>query len=135
MGLVLAALQVCGIGFLWVLIAAIACVNAYKTYGPWTLLYFIFSFYWIQQVLSNVVSVATAGKIGRWFVLGESTPDLNTGLQVSVFGFLCSCMPHDMQSGSTILLASVCSLCGYTTTLETGYANTRTNLLLRIHLR
>ncbi len=85
MGLILAALQVCGIGFLWVLIVAIACVNAYKMYNSWTILFFIFSFYWTQQVLSNVVSVATAGNIGRWFVMGESTPDLNSGLRVRRF--------------------------------------------------
>lgn len=89
MGLVLAALQVCGIGCIWLLIAACACVNAYKTYGKWTILYFVFSYYWTQQVLTSVVSVATAGNIGRWFVMGESCPDLNTGLKVSaVFNVL-----------------------------------------------
>lgn len=90
MGLILAALQVCGIGCLWVLIASIACVYAYKTYGSWSLLYFIVSFYWTQQVLSNMVSVATAGNIGRWFVMGESSPDMNTGLRVSLFILLLS---------------------------------------------
>ena len=95
MGLILAALQVCGIGCLWILIAAIACINAYKKFSPWTLLYFVFSYYWTQQVLSNVVSVATAGNIGRWFVMGESVPDLNSGLRVSL---ICQSGPRGIVS-------------------------------------
>jgi len=79
-GLILAALKVCG--FFWVLIVTIVCGNAYKMYNLWTLLFFVFLFYLIQKVLSNVVSVATAGNIGRWFVMGESTLDLNSGLWV-----------------------------------------------------
>ena len=47
----------------------------------------MFSYYWASQVITNVMSVATAGVIGRWVVLGEETPTFSTGVKVSVEQF------------------------------------------------
>ena len=84
MGISLAALHVAVIGFIWLNIATIAAVSAYRTFGKWTLLYTLFSYYWTQQVLSNTMSVVTAGIIGRWSVFGECTRNLSIVLKVSL---------------------------------------------------
>ncbi len=85
MGLFLAALCVSAIGFLWLLLALCGDVHAYKTWGWYTLLYSLFSYYWVLQVMTNVVGVVTAGIIGRWFVMGECTPRFTAGLRVSAY--------------------------------------------------
>ena len=85
MGLFLVGLCVSGVGFVWLSIHVCACTIAHKTFGNWTLVFTIFSYYWVTQVLSNVVSVATTGIIGRWFLIGEKTGTLNTGAKVRVY--------------------------------------------------
>ena len=84
MGLFLAALIFAAVGFIWLVIAVTAAVSAHKLYGNWTVLVSVFSYYWTHQVLTNCLTVATAGIIGRWFVIGEKTPTFTTGLKVSL---------------------------------------------------
>lgn len=84
MGLFVGALLVAAIGFIPLIIIAMAGVEARKAHGGWTLIYTIFSFYWTNQVLSNIMSVATAGIIGRWLVIGEKTPGFSEGIKVSI---------------------------------------------------
>ena len=83
-GLFLVALCVSGVGFVWLSIHVCACTVAHASFGNWSLVFTIFSYYWVLQVLSNVVSVATTGIIGRWFLIGEKTASLNTGTKVRV---------------------------------------------------
>lgn len=85
MGLFLAALLTVVVGYVWMGILAIASVGAHKYYGNWTVAVSIFSYYWTHQVLTNVLAVATAGTIGRWFVIGEKTPSFTRGLK-EIFG-------------------------------------------------
>jgi len=96
MGLVTASLGIAAVGFAWLFVAVIAGVNAYQNYGRWTLAYALFSYCWTHQVLTNVLTVATSGIIGRWFVIGEETPSLTTGLKETLtrartysFGSIC----------------------------------------------
>lgn len=96
MGLLLAVLSVAGVGFCYLIIAITSGTFAYKSHGNWTLVYSIFSYYWTHQVLTNVLSVTTAGIIGRWFVIGECTPTFTDGLKEMLnrartysFGSIC----------------------------------------------
>ena len=84
MGLFVGALVVAIIGFVPLFICVVAGINGHRVYGNWTVLYSMFSYYWASQVITNVMSVATAGVIGRWVVLGEETPTFSTGVKVSV---------------------------------------------------
>jgi len=96
MGLFVAALGVAAIGFVWLIITVTAGVSTHRMYGNWTIVYVIFSYHWTHQVLTNVLSVATAGIIGRWFVIGDETPTFTTGLKEMLtrartysFGSIC----------------------------------------------
>lgn len=81
MGLIIAAFAIAGVAFIWLTVAVIGGVHAHRAFGNWALVYSIFSYYWTHQVFTNIVSVVTAGIIGRWFVIGEETPTFSTGLK------------------------------------------------------
>lgn len=122
MGLFLAGLLAAACSFAWLIISITAAINAHKRWGWWTTAYIIFSYYWTHQVLTNVVSVTTAGIIGRWFVLGECTRNFTTGLKVGFLFILNLLLTLECWKTHSFLFSS--------TLLILGNAHQSSNLLI-----
>lgn len=77
----LAAGAVSVVGIAVMVIGTIAGANGSSVHGWFATLYSFWSYYWVSQVLCNIVAVTTSGIIGRWLLIGEITSTMTGGLR------------------------------------------------------
>jgi hypothetical protein len=71
LGLVVIAYLFLAIAFVWSVVWSVTAGASLSSVGGGALFFFLLSFYWVHQVLQNVVHVTTAGVIGTWWFVPE----------------------------------------------------------------